>query len=205
MKIVVGLGNPGEKYEGTRHTVGFEVLDALLQNQKSKLRNSWLKSKSGWLEYAWVKQGEIDLELIRPLTYMNRSGDAVKYVIKKHPEISLSDLYVVHDDLDIQLGEFKIDFGKGPKVHNGVNSVERVLGTKEFWRVRVGIDGRLRQIPNSKFQMTNNDQIQNDQKPKPYMSGERYVLSKFTAEEREVIGGVVEKVAEELLRMIKNQ
>jgi peptidyl-tRNA hydrolase len=103
------------------------------------------------------------------------------------------------------LGEFKIDFGKGPKVHNGVNSVERVLGTKEFWRVRVGIDGRLRQIPNSKFQMTNNDQIQNDQKPKPYMSGERYVLSKFTAEEREVIGGVVEKVAEELLRMIKNQ
>src|SRR3989344_3218324 len=79
--------------------------------------------------------------LVKPQTFMNNSGEAVQKIINFY-KIDLQDLYVVHDDLDIRLGEYKIQFGKGPKVHNGVSSIEQALGTKDFWRVRIGIDNK---------------------------------------------------------------
>ena len=115
MKLVVGLGNPGEKYADTRHNVGWMVVDAL---QKIKLPKDIL-----------VKKTDI---------MMNDSGVFVKKLTKLYP-LSSNSLYVIHDDLDIPLGTFKIQFGRGPKDHNGIKSVDRELGTNEYWRVRVVI------------------------------------------------------------------
>ena len=111
---------------------------------------------------------------------MNSSGVAVKKFINKH-KLDLDNLYVVHDDLDLKLGEYKIQFGKGPKIHNGVSSVERELGTSEFWRVRIGADNR---------------------DPERRVKGEDYVLQDFSKEEMENINDVIQKASNELLKKI---
>lgn len=152
MKLIVGLGNPGDEYISTRHNVGFMLVDRMA-------KSSWKQSKSGLLTYSWLGS---EVELIKPQTFMNKSGEAVGLAVKKH-NIDLDDVCIVHDDLDIQFGEYKFQKGKGPKVHKGVLSVERVLEGEDFWRMRIGTDnrqGEMKQIP-----------------------GEKYVLSKFSEEE----------------------
>jgi len=163
MKLIVGLGNPGEEYINTRHNVGFMVVDRLA-------KSSWKRSKSGLLIYSWLGS---EVELIKPQTFMNKSGEAVGLVVKKHNLIP-DDIIVIHDDLDIQFGKYKIQKGKGPKVHKGVLSVERVLGGEDFWRVRVGTDNR-----------------QGDMKQ---ILGEKYVLSKFSNEEVEELENVFDSI-----------
>lgn len=111
---------------------------------------------------------------------MNRSGDAVKHVFSKHDGLTLKDLMVVHDDLDLRLGEYKIQLGKGPKVHKGLNSVEQALGTKDFWRVRVGVDNR-----------TAEERVK--------ISGERYVLGVFSSEEERVVAEAITEAVSKLL------
>ncbi len=170
-RVLVGLGNPGEKYQGTRHNVGFEVVDHLAGSK------SWSASKSGLLKYCHIKLAdEQRAELIKPQTYMNKSGEAVAQVIKKHAT-PLDEVWVIHDDLDLELGAYKIQFGTGPKVHNGLLSIYQCLGSDQFWHVRIGVDGRggERRI-----------------------SGSDYVLGKFLKEEREVVERVVEEVVEKL-------
>lgn len=152
MKLVVGLGNPGSRYANTRHNVGFLVVDKFT-------------SGSGFL-------------ILKPDKFMNRSGVVLKAFLKKHPKIELKDVYVVHDDLDIELGKFKLTFGKGPKVHNGLKSIYEQLGTKDFWHVRIGIDNRLK----TGFKGT----------------GEDYVLSHWRPEERKVIDKVIGIVVKQL-------
>ena len=147
MKLVVGLGNPGSKYVSTRHNVGFLVADRL--------------APTGW-------------QILKPDKFMNRSGVVLKAFLKKHPKINLKDVYVVHDDLDIELGKFKLTFGKGPKVHNGLKSIYEQLGTKDFWHVRIGIDNRLK----TSFKGT----------------GEDYVLGKWRLEEKDIVNQVIEQV-----------
>jgi len=88
-----------------------------------------------------------------------------------------TDLYIVHDDLDIKLGEYKIQKGKGPKVHKGINSIEKALGTDDFWRVRVGVDNR----------------DSNNRTP-----GEQYVLQDFTSEEKEILDKVLDETCKKL-------
>ncbi len=136
MKFFVGLGNPGNRYQHTRHNVGFMVLDKLANDP-------WKDEKA--LQAQTSKTGES--LLIKPQTYMNASGDAVVKVLKKYDYAALGDkdfsaLFVIYDDLDIPIGKYKLVFGSGPKIHNGVNSVVQSLGTDQFWHVRVGIDGR---------------------------------------------------------------
>lgn len=166
MKLVIGLGNPGEKYRNNRHNVGFMVLDKL--NDKS-----WQKSKSGLLLYSWLQS---DIELVKPQTFMNESGIAVKYAVSKH-KVQTDNSYVVHDDLDLPLGIWKVQFAKGPKEHGGINDIEHKLSTKDFWRVRVGVDNR---------------------KPESKVSGEDYVLQDFTDEERRVVGKIIDEVCKKL-------
>jgi len=173
MKIVVGLGNPDEKYEATRHNVGYGLVERLAGEK------SWNKNKNGLLEYVWIKVNNQEVELVKPLTYMNRSGVAVAYAIKKQEEATVEDLWVVHDDLDLAWGEYKIDWARGPKVHNGVNSVENTLKTKEFWRVRIGVDNRSVEM-------------------KGRISGAEFVLMKMKGSEREELEKVLEKIAEEM-------
>ncbi len=105
---------------------------------------------------------------------MNRSGVVLKAFLKKHPKIKLDDVYVIHDDLDLTLGKFKLTFGRGPKVHNGLKSIYEQLGSKDFWHVRIGIDNRIK----TGFRGT----------------GEDYVLSRWRPEERVVIDKVIDQV-----------
>lgn len=167
MKLVVGLGNIGEKYENTRHNVGFLVAEKLADNR------SFAKSKGAPLTYTWIVLGDEKIEIIKPTTFMNKSGEAVVGPLRKHDDLRVEDIYVVHDDLDIRMGEWKIDFGKGPKDHKGILSVEGALKSKDFWRVRVGVDGR---------------------EPENRIPGEDYVLMKLKKDEVKLMEEVIEEV-----------
>jgi PTH1 family peptidyl-tRNA hydrolase len=160
MKCIVGLGNPGKDYEATRHNVGCMVVDALRESLPIEPRFS-VQAKFNAL---FVQQGEV--VLLKPQTYMNLSGKAVASVLNYFKLDPATDLLVVHDDLDIAFGEHKLQFATGPKMHNGVASVEQHLGTKDFWRLRVGIDAPSRTPNNIKI------------------PGEAYVLQSFSIDER---------------------
>lgn len=189
MKLIVGLGNPGKKYQNTRHNTGYLVINKMAQAaaEKKCLRDNkivWEESRKGKLEYLWFEAGGEKVELAKPLTFMNDSGKALAYIRKKHPELKNSDLYLAHDDLDIKLGEYKICWGKGPKIHNGLNSVYQRLGTKKFWHIRLGIENR----------------VQNFEKQ---IEGQKYVLMKFSREEEQKIEAVAEQVVSKLWEAIK--
>ena len=116
--------------------------------------------------------------MVKPQMFMNRSGEVVTKIANFY-KVTIDDLVVIHDDLDIRLGEYKIQKGVGPKVHNGLTSVEERLGTADFWRLRIGVDNR---IQNSEFRI----------------QGEDYVLADFLPEEKTIIDGVIEKAVKEL-------
>lgn len=157
MKLLVGLGNPGDKYIQTRHNVGFMFLDFMYE--KSEVTKPWKFDKYMNAEIAQVTYKDTDFLLAKPQTFMNRSGETIKQ-LTTHYNLQPNDCYIAHDDLDFKLGDFKISLGKGPKLHNGITSIENMLRTKDFFRIRIGIDNRTAPIP-----------------------GETYVLSNFTQEE----------------------
>lgn len=142
MKLIVGLGNPGEEYEKTRHNVGFLAVEAL------RLRiedfSNWKLDKKLESE---VSRGHIascceDVILAKPQTFMNNSGGAVKLLITNYT-LLITDLLVVHDDLDLELGTLRLSFGSGSAGQNGVESIINTLDTKDFWRLRIGIGPKL--------------------------------------------------------------
>ena len=168
MKIIVGLGNPGSQYLHTRHNVGFLALDFLVHGKRfslDKKMESELYKEGGFL-------------FVKPQTFMNDSGRAVRKVMDFY-KIEPKDLILIHDDLDLKLGDYKIQMSTGPKVHNGVNSVEEVVGNKDFLRVRIGVDARDKQ----NF----------------FLTGADYVLGRFGKEELGVVEEVIEEANEELL------
>lgn len=133
MKLVVGLGNPGREYAKTRHNIGFMVVDHLAREEEVKV------SKKGFSSlWAKGKIGDEEVLFLLPQAFMNRSGEAVRE-IKDYYRIEDRDLVVVHDDLDLPLGRIKLDFEAGAAGHRGVGSIIEVLGTKGFYRVRIGI------------------------------------------------------------------
>lgn len=145
MKVVIGLGNPGKIYQFTRHNVGQTVVGSLVD------QDSWKVSKSAQAKLAFNDQQNVLFAI--PTTYMNQSGKVLAYLKKKYPQLHNTDLFVVHDDLDIPIGEFKIQFGKGPHEHNGLLSLYQAWGSTSFWHVRIGIDGRngAREIPGQQY------------------------------------------------------
>lgn len=147
MKLIVGLGNPGEKYEKTRHNMGFMVVDHFLKDfepiQKTKWENS-AKFKSDIVKLDWNRRstnsGQAILQkviLVEPKTYMNLSGMAVK-LISSFYKIQPSDIWIIHDELDLPIGTMKIRFGGASAGHHGVESIIKALGTDKFWRFRLG-------------------------------------------------------------------
>lgn len=150
MKYIVGLGNPGEKYDRTRHNAGFMFIDRLVETLSSdylvkELDLKLIRAKIFSVE----KGGEKILTLIKPQSFMNLSGFPVKRIMKKLGE---GELILAHDDLDIELGKYKIQMAKSPRGHNGVNHTERVLGTTDFQRIRLGIESReTRDIPGEDY------------------------------------------------------
>ena len=143
MKLIVGLGNPEKKYQGTRHNIGFVIVDLLHASiSNSGIRISdWEMSKKAKALYAKTRIKVETVKLLKPQTFMNDSGISVSYAKNKH-KINPSDIYVVHDDLDIMLGKYKIQKGKEPKEHNGLKSIYESIGTKDYWHVRIGIENR---------------------------------------------------------------
>ncbi len=173
MKLIVGLGNPGEQYEKTRHNVGFRVLDELVRKIHTPINKFQTNAKFR----AHIIQAN-GLIMLKPQTFMNASGAAVVKVATFF-KIQPSAIWVIHDDLDIQLGEYKIQFGKGPKVHGGINSIETMLGTKDFWHVRVGVENRSQEVGVK-------------------IPGEEYVLQPFLAMELEKTTAIIQVVANEV-------
>lgn len=171
MKVFVGLGNPEVKHINNRHNVGFMVIDALNASLKTKYKRKPPLASEKFLQSIVWDYSPFAL-LAKPMKYMNDSGVAVKKILDNY-KIAPVNLYVVHDDLDIALGEYKIQIGKGPKVHNGLNSIEEELGTKEFGRIRIGIENR---------------------DPENRVKGEDYVLSDFTEEEKRIINWTIQKL-----------
>ena len=137
MKLVVGLGNPGREYQNTRHNIGFIVLD----NYLGKV--DW-KEKMDALYYSEMINGE-QIIYIKPQTFMNLSGIAVNKFAKYY-KILASDILVIQDDLDLEVGKFKIKRNSSSGGHNGIKSIINELGTDEFARLKIGI-GKDKNIP----------------------------------------------------------
>ena len=134
MKLIVGLGNPEEKYKNTRHNVGFSAIDLVIPV------DDWHESEKATALYARPADLE-DVEFLKPLTFMNKSGSAVAYASTKH-KIKPEHILVIHDDLDIEVGRVKMTFAKSSGGHKGVESIVKALKTEKFWRLRIGIAPR---------------------------------------------------------------
>lgn len=134
MKLIVGLGNPGEKYEHTRHNFGFWVVDQLLKDTTSAAKTVWSKDEKMKSEIAKL-DGAI---LAKPTTFMNNSGMAVS-LLASYYKIEPENVWIVYDELDLPVGSMKIRFGGAAAGHHGVESIMDKLGTDKFWRFRLGI------------------------------------------------------------------
>ncbi|MCD6452272.1 MAG: aminoacyl-tRNA hydrolase [Acidobacteria bacterium] len=136
MKAVVGLGNPGVFYQGTRHNFGFIALDYLADILGVRIA----EDRGFYLAAETRMEGE-EVVLVKPVTFMNLSGRAVADVLADYP-ISTEDLIVLHDDVDIELGRVRIKVNGGAGGHKGVLSVIEEIGTEDFTRIRLGLRGR---------------------------------------------------------------
>ena len=132
--LVVGLGNPGAEYEGTRHNVGAEVINLLASRHGAKLRKG--KERAMVDE---VNVGGRRLALAVPMTYMNLSGEAVAPLVRRHGIEDPHHLVIVHDELDLPVGRLKLKLGGGLAGNNGLKSIKAHLHTDDFARVRIGI------------------------------------------------------------------
>ncbi|OIO18876.1 MAG: aminoacyl-tRNA hydrolase [Candidatus Magasanikbacteria bacterium CG_4_9_14_0_2_um_filter_41_10] len=136
MKVIVGLGNPGKRYEKTRHNAGFLVLDEL---QKMPNMNAWTLSKKFNAEISEGSLMHESIVLVKPMTFMNNSGQSVGLIMQYYKLDPTKDLMVLHDDKDITLGTMKVQKDRSAAGHNGIKSIIEHLGTQNFSRIRLGI------------------------------------------------------------------
>ncbi len=174
MTLVVGLGNPGREYAQTKHNVGFLTVDEL--GKRVEIELSKKKFRGSYGEGFWTNER---LLLLKPDTYMNRSGEAVLGV-QRFYNIPDENIIVAHDEMDLQVGAIKIRRGGGSAGHNGVKSIISGLGTQNFVRVRLGIG-----------------------KPASRSEGPNHVLSKFGKREWEIMEGTIKIAADAVLEIIK--
>jgi PTH1 family peptidyl-tRNA hydrolase len=170
MKLIVGLGNIGKEYQNTRHNLGFGVVDVLsitLGSSPDKFTKHG-KAKADVLDL----RHEQDCILVKPTTYMNLSGQAVQALVQ-YFKIELDDVWVVHDEIDLEFGLMRVRKGGGSAGHNGIKSLIGSIG-EDFWRIRLGVkNGYLANMPTDKF-----------------------VLDPFSLEEATKLPQIVEKAAD---------
>jgi len=181
MKLIVGLGNPGVKYGKTRHNLGFIVVEQFLkdfQPVKSTVWENSSKFKSDIAQIEWQpRHGALEkVIIVQPKTYMNNSGFAVR-LITSYYKLLTTDVWIVHDDIDLPLGSMKIRFGGSSAGHHGVESIMEHLHTDKFWRFRMGIGAR---IQNSEFRIQNKHI-------------EDFVLSDFSGSEKGKVKQLIKK------------
>lgn len=148
MKLIIGLGNPGAKYDKTRHNLGFSVVEAFLKNSTPVQKTSWEESPKFHSEIntlIWQpKKGKEEKIIIsKPTSFMNNSGLAVKSIASFY-KIASEDIWIIHDEIDLPLGNMKIRLGGSSAGHRGVQSIIDALDSEKFWRFRLGI-GTARQ------------------------------------------------------------
>ncbi len=166
MKIIVGLGNPGRKYERTRHNAGFMAVNELAETLRTVIAQEKYHALIGR-----TRIDSVETILVKPQTFMNDSGSSVGAIIR-YTHASVSDIVVLHDDLDLPLGAVRIKSGGGHGGHNGLRSIVEHTGSADFVRVRIGI-GR----------------------PAPDTDSADYVLSPFPAAERELFSKAILRAA----------
>jgi PTH1 family peptidyl-tRNA hydrolase len=181
MKLIVGLGNPGRGYASNRHNVGFICLNHFARTQGIRFDKKQCKARIGLGEVAGS-----EVVVAKPQTYMNRSGRSVSLLARKF-NVSLNNLLVIHDDLDLPLGKIRIRQGGSAGGHKGVGSIIIELGSQNFIRIRVGIG---RPVKNEGFTEFSEDEIIN------------YVLSDFTPDEKQAITQVIPRVSEAILCLL---
>ena len=171
MKLIVGLGNPDKKYQGTRHNIGFDIIDALAESTGAV----FCMNKKFNSQMTEIKIDKQKIILLKPMTYMNESGSAVLEIVNFF-KIKPRNILVIHDDKDIALGEYKLQFNRSSAGHNGVQSIIDRLGSKSFSRLRFGI------------------------KPKAEIKDTAdFVLKKFTALEKIVIKKLISNAVEKIM------
>jgi PTH1 family peptidyl-tRNA hydrolase len=189
MRLIVGLGNPGREYVGTRHNVGFEVIDAMAA------RLGWVGSSPGEFDrnartkFAGLYQdGSVSLHgaggverllLLKPTTYMNLSGRSVQEAMAFH-KLEPADVMVVLDEMALPCGKIRIRSGGSSGGHNGLKDIERALGTSQYPRLRVGVDAAPPRIP-----------------------GRDYVLGRFTDEQRTRVDPAIKRSTDALTTWIE--
>ena len=135
IRLIVGLGNPGPEYEATRHNVGFWLAEAIAFEHGGAFR---LEPKFHGLLARITVAGQ-DLRLLKPATYMNRSGQSVA-AVSRYFDIPPEAILIAHDELDLPVGKIRLKQGGGHAGHNGLRDTIGVLGSAQFWRLRIGID-----------------------------------------------------------------
>lgn len=134
IRLIVGLGNPGPQYEATRHNVGFWLADQIADDYKTPF--SMETSLHGLVAKFRTINGNV--YILKPSTYMNRSGQAVRAVAQFY-KIAVGEILVLHDELDIPPGEIKLKKGGGHAGHNGLRDIQAQMGSPDFWRLRIGV------------------------------------------------------------------
>lgn len=167
MKLIVGLGNPGKQYEKTRHNIGFDVIERLADQFSIRFDSAKFKGIYGTGHVKGEK-----LLLLKPLTYMNLSGESIRAVMDYY-QIDIKDLLVIYDDLDLPVGNIRLRQKGSAGGHNGIKSTIAHIGTQDFNRIRVGVD-----------------------RPSNGMSVSDYVLSRFTKDEQVVMEKVIDTCTE---------
>ena len=175
MKLIVGLGNPGEKYKKTRHNAGFLAVDELVLSIKYQVLSTQSKFN------AEILNGAVDDKKIifaKPQTFMNNSGETIGAIVNYY-KINTEDIIIIHDDLDIPLGEYKISKNKNSGGHKGVQSIIDHLSTKDFTRIRIGI------------------MIENKKTPT-----EKFVLEKFSIEEMGIVNKMIREISNKIVKLL---
>ena len=186
MFYLVGLGNPGEKYSDTRHNVGRAYLE---QFAATLGYSAWNKSKPANALYEHGAISEESVEFVLPETFMNKSGDTIAYYIDKHgakPE----EFIVLHDDVDLAIGEIKISKGRGDGGNNGIKSIIARTGSKDFIRIRIGIAPRHWWTGEVK-------------RPKAGSQLESFVLQKFSRKEQATLEVVYKNIDQAIAMVIE--
>lgn len=172
--LIVGLGNPGEQFEGTRHNVGAAVVDALAARADTRLR----KTKARALA-AGVLMSDKRVVLAFPQTFMNNSGEAVRLLVQSYGLQEPEHIVIVHDELDLDAGRLRLKAGGGLAGHNGLRSITSHLGTTEYVRLRIGV-GR----------------------PPISQSGSDWVLRRPGKADREILDDAVERAADAIEQLV---